>query len=352
MTFKIGNKIIGKNNKPFIIAELSANHNGSKDKALESIYCAKECGADAIKLQTYTAETMTIDCAKNDFLIKGGLWDGYKLFDLYKEAETPFEWFPELFEYAKSIDIPIFSTPFDETAVDLLESLNSPAYKIASFELLDLPLIKYIARLKKPIIMSTGLSSLNEIKDALKTIKDEGCEDIALLHCISSYPAPIEQANLMQMQKLSEIFDVKVGLSDHTLGITASIASVVLGACIIEKHFKLDSDEKGPDSDFSINPKQLKELTKSTEDCWKALGSKEFKRQACENQNLSFRRSIYVTRDIKKGDKLSKENIKRIRPGYGMHPKYYESLIGEKVICDLERGTPLKAKHLESVKNF
>ncbi len=346
MSFRIGNSFIGDGNQPFIIAEMSANHNGSIKRAFKTIEAAKECGADAVKLQTYTAETMTIDCDKDDFIIKDGLWDGYKLFDLYKEAETPFEWFPELFEFAKKIDLPIFSTPFDETAVDLLESLNSPAYKIASFELIDLPLIKYIARLKKPIIMSTGLSTLDEITEAVNTAKSQGCSDIALLHCISSYPAPIEQANLKQIKKLAELFNLEVGLSDHTLGTTASIASVALGAKIIEKHFKLDDNEKGPDSLFSINPKELKELKKNTTECWKSLGKNEFLRQSCEDKNLAFRRSIYVVKDLKKGDILNEKNIRRIRPGFGMAPKYYDSIIGKKVLCDIERGTPLQDLHI------
>ena len=346
MSFKIGNKKVGDKSKPFIIAELSANHNGSKNKAIESIQCAKECGADAIKLQTYTAETMTIDCNKEDFLIKGGLWDGYKLFDLYREAETPYEWFSDLFNYAEKIDIPIFSTPFDETAVDLLQSLNSPAYKIASFELTDLPLIKYVAKSGKPIILSTGLASIDEIKESVDLIKNEGVNDIALLHCISSYPAPIEQANLKQIKKLADMFDVVVGLSDHTLGINASIASVALGASIIEKHFTINKNDNGPDSAFSISPKELEELCKSTYQCWKALGSEEFSRQPSEINNKCFRRSIYVIKDIKKGELLTEKNIRRIRPGYGMSPKHYESLLGKKISCDLKRGTALKKQFL------
>ncbi len=347
MIFSINKRNIGKGNKPFVIAELSANHNGSKERAIESILSAKECGADAIKLQTYTAESMTIDCDKKDFLISGGLWDGYKLFDLYRWAETPYEWFSDLFSYAKKIGIPIFSTPFDETAVDLLESLNTPAYKIASFELTDLPLIKYVASKGKPIIISTGLSTINEIEDAINIVKGEGNNDIALLHCISSYPAPIEQANLKQIQRLRELFDVEVGLSDHTLGITASVASVALGASIIEKHFSIDEKDEGPDSKFSINPKQLKQLCINVEDCWKALGVKEFQRQPSEDSNRIFRRSIYVIKDIKKGDILTNENIRRIRPGFGLSPKYYDLIIGERVNCDLLRGTALKFEHLK-----
>lgn len=346
MSFSIKNFKIGNGNKPFVIAELSANHNGSKQRAIDSIHCAKECGADAIKLQTYTAETMTIDCDKEEFLIKGGLWDGYNLFDLYKEAETPYEWFPELYSFADKIDIPIFSTPFDESAVDLLEDLNTPAYKIASFELTDLPLIRYVAKKRKPVIVSTGMSTINEIKESLEVFREEGCNEIALLHCISSYPAPVEKANLKQLQVLADLFDVEVGLSDHTLGITASIASVALGASIIEKHFTIDEKDKGPDSEFSINPKQLKELCKRVDECWKALGDKSFKRQPSEMENLIYRRSIYVVKDVKRGDFLSTENIRRIRPGYGLSPKYYESLIGKKVSCDIERGTALKNEHV------
>jgi len=229
--------------------------------------------------------------------------------------------------------------------VDLLESLNAPAYKIASFEIVDLPLIKYVARLGKPIIMSTGLSNINEIEEALKTARDAGCKDIILLHCISSYPAPIDQANLKQMQVLAEKFNVEVGLSDHTLGITASIASVALGAVLIEKHFTIDPNDKGPDSEFSINPKQLYELSQGVYDCWRALGHKKFKRQNCENSNIKYRRSIYIIKDVKKGDLLSEENIRRIRPGYGLSPKYYDQVIGKSVLCDLKRGTPLIKEH-------
>ncbi len=347
MSFTIGNKKIGRKHKPFLIAELSANHNGSLEKAFESILSAKENGADAIKLQTYRAETMTIDSNKEDFIIRGGLWDGYKLFDLYKEAETPFEWFPDLFEYARKISFPLFSTPFDETAVDLLESLNTPAYKIASFELIDLPLIKYVARLGKPMMMSTGLSSLKEIEEAVITAKDAGCRNIVLLHCISSYPAPIEESNLRQINKLAECFDVEVGLSDHSLGITASIASVALGAVIIEKHFKIDEKDKGPDSEFSINPEQLKQLSDGISDCWKSLGTKEFKRQKCEDKNICFRRSIYIVKDLKKGDVLNEKNIRRIRPGYGLPPKYYDQVIGKKILYDVKSGTPLSYKHID-----
>ncbi len=346
MSFSISNYKVGSGNKPFVIAELSANHNGSKQRAIDSIYCAKECGADAIKLQTYTADSMTINCDKKDFLIKGGLWNGYKLFDLYKEAETPYEWFPELFSYANRIDIPIFSTPFDESAVDLLEELNAPAYKIASFELTDIPLIKYVATKGKPIIISTGLSKISEIEDALNVIRGEGCNDVVLLHCISSYPAPIEQANLHQLKVLEDLFDVNVGLSDHTLGITASIASVALGASVIEKHFTIDEKQKGPDSEFSINPKQLKELCNGVDECWRALGVKSFLRQPSEKSNMVFRRSIYVVKNIKSGDILTHENVRRIRPGYGLSPKYYDLIIGKKVSCDIERGTALKKEHI------
>jgi len=348
MSFKIENQEVGFGFKPYVIAELSANHNGSLEKALKAISTAKKCGADAIKLQTYTPESMTIDCDKEDFMIRGGLWDGYKLFDLYKEAHTPYDWFPILFDHAKEINITIFSTPFDEHSVDLLENLNTPAYKVASFELTDLPLIKYIARKGKPMIISTGLSSYLEIHEAIKVAKKEGCRDIALLHCISSYPAPIEEANLNNIKRLSEEFDVEVGLSDHTLGTTASIASVALGASIIEKHFKIDENDEGPDSAFSLTPKELTELCVGVNQCWKSLGSKEFFRQPSEVKNKKYRRSIYVVKDIKCGEFLSKDNIKRIRPGFGLEPKYYEDVLGKKFNCDLPKGTPLKYEYLNS----
>lgn len=338
---KINNRVISTEIEPYIIAELSANHNGTIDRAIQSIESAKRAGADAVKIQTYTADTMTIDCNRSEFQIKGGLWDGYNLYDLYKEAETPYEWHKDLFDYAKDIDITIFSTPFDETAVDLLESLNTPAYKIASFEVTDLPLIKYVAQTKKPMIISTGMANSEEIDAAVETARGNGCEDIVLLHCISSYPAPIEQSNLKTIPDLAARYGVLSGLSDHTMGIVAATTSVALGACVIEKHFTLSRHDKGPDSEFSLEPKELKKLCKYTKDAWRSLGSANYEIKKSEESSIKFRRSIYAVKDIEKGDRLTKENIARIRPGLGLEPKFYEEILSKVAKIDIKRGTPL-----------
>ena len=336
--FKIDNRIIDSSSAPYIIAELSANHNGSLERAKLSLKIAKECGVHAIKIQTYTANTMTIDCDKSDFIVQGGLWNGYKLYDLYDEAHTPFEWHSELYSYARELDITLFSTPFDETAVDLLESLNTPAYKIASFELTDLPLISYVAKKGKPILMSTGMASEEEISEALETARSAGCNSLLLFHCISSYPAPIEQANLNQILNLKNTFGVSVGLSDHTIGNTAAIAAVALGACAIEKHFTISRNDKGPDSEFSAEPNELKELVNATRDAWSALGSKSFTRPTAESGSKVFRRSIYFVSDITSGNKIKPTDIRRIRPGFGLPPKYFDTVIGKTVIKDVKRG--------------
>jgi len=339
---KINNRVISIGSAPYIIAELSANHNGSIKRALNSIKAAKEAGADAVKIQTYTADTMTVDCDKEDFKITGGLWNGYTLYDLYKEAQTPYEWHKILFDYAKKIDITIFSTPFDETAVDLLEELGAPAYKIASFEMTDLPLVKYIAQTKKPMIISTGMANLEEITETVKVALEEGCPDLALLHCISSYPAPVKQSNLKTISDLAERFGgIITGLSDHTMGTVVATTSVALGACIIEKHFTLDRADKGPDSEFSLEPDELKQLCKDTKIAWQSLGRAGYQKKEAEKSSVKFRRSIYVVKDIKKGDQLSKDNIRRIRPGFGLEPKYYEEVLGKIVKSNIARNTPL-----------
>ena len=338
MYIEIEGKKIGNRQKPYIVAELSANHNGCIESALETIKVAKKCGADAIKIQTYDADSMTIDCNKKDFYIKGGLWDGYKLYDLYKKAETPFEWHDEIFKFARKIGITIFSTPFDERGVDLLDKLDTPAFKIASFELCDLPLIKYVAKKNKPIIMSSGISSKEEIADAIETAKSYGCKDIVLLHCVSSYPAPINEANLFQINELSNYFNVPVGLSDHTLGTTVSIASVALGACLIEKHFILDKAIESPDSEFSISPSELEHLCKESYLSWQSLGKATYKKQKSEEKNIIFKRSIYFVRDLPKGHIITTEDIKRIRPGMGLPPKLFDQIIGKKTTQSVERG--------------
>lgn len=336
--FTIDNKKISETEKPYIIAELSANHNGSLDRAKLSIKIAKECGVDAVKIQTYNADTMTIDCDKDDFIVKGGLWNGYKLYNLYDEAHTPFEWHSELYRYAKEIGITLFSTPFDESAVDLLETLNTPAFKIASFELTDLPLISYVAKKGKPMLMSTGMATQNEISEALETARSGGCNSLLLFHCISSYPAPIEQANLKQILNLKKTFGVSIGLSDHTIGNTTAIASIALGACAIEKHFTISRQEKGPDSEFSVEPNELVELVKDTKNAWEALGNSGFDRPNAELGSKIFRRSIYFVCDIKSGEKIKKTDIRRIRLGFGLPPKYFDKLIGKTLSTDVKRG--------------
>ena len=327
--------------RPYIIAEISGNHNGSIDRAKELVKLAKENGADCVKIQTYTPDTMTIKSNKDDFLIKGGLWDGYNLWDLYDWAQTPFEWQKELFEYANSIGITMISTPFDESAVDLLESLSCPFYKVASFELTDLPLIKYIAQTKKPIILSTGMANEKEIKEAIDTIIQYGSGDFILLHCVSGYPTPVEEINLDTITLLKKKFKCDIGLSDHTLGNTSAILSIALGAKVIEKHFTFDRSEGGPDAEFSMEPHELKDLSENISLAHKAIGVGSFEMKSAEESNIKFRRSIYVVNDIKKGDVFTKENIRRIRPGYGLEPKDYEKIIGLKAKRDLEEGNPL-----------
>lgn len=340
MVYKIDGRAIGTDYPPYIIAELSANHNGSLDRALETIDAAHRSGAHAIKLQTYTADTMTIDCDRAEFLIRGGLWDGYKLYDLYKWAETPFEWHQAMFNHARKLGVTVFSTPFDETAVDLLEDLNAPAYKVASFEVIDLPLIRYVASTGKPMIMSTGMASETEIEEAVSTAREAGCKDLVLLHCISSYPAPIDQANLRQIANLAKRFNTIPGLSDHTLGTTAAVVAVSLGACVIEKHFTLSRQDKGPDSDFSIEPDELTRLCNDTRDAWSALGNASFQRQPAEEGNKVFRRSIYFVRDIAAGERITEDDIRRIRPGMGLAPKYFDQIVGRKLKINVHRGTP------------
>lgn len=337
---QIEGRAIGPDHPPYIIAELSANHNGSIERAFETIDAAQRCGADAIKLQTYTADTMTIDCDAPDFMIKGGLWDGFKLYDLYKWAETPYEWHEALFAHARKRGITVFSTPFDETAVDLLESLNTPAYKIASFEVVDLPLIRYVASTGKPMIMSTGMASEDEIDEAVTTAREAGCKDLVLLHCISSYPAPMDQANLRQIPELAKRFDVLAGLSDHTMGTTASVASIALGACLIEKHFTLSRADKGPDSEFSLEPAELERLCTDTRDAYLALGRAGFERQQAEAGSKVFRRSLYFVKDLPAGHVIEPGDIRRIRPGMGLAPKWFDEVLGKALKVAVRSGTP------------
>lgn len=336
----INARIIGDGNSPYIIAEISANHNGSIERAKETISAAKRCGADAVKLQTYTADTITINSERDEFIVKGGPWDGFKLYDLYKWAETPFEWHGELFSYARSIGITIFSSPFDQTAVDLLESLDTPAYKIASFEIVDLPLIRYVAATRKPMIISTGMASEQEIDEAVTAARDAGCNDLILLHCISSYPAPMDQANLRQISELSRRFKVPTGLSDHTIGTTASIAGVALGACMIEKHFTLNRADKGPDSEFSLEPKEFEVLCEDARDAWRAMGNGGYQRQPAEGGSTVFRRSLYFVKDLPAGHIIEPSDIRSIRPGIGLSPKHLDQLIGRRLKSPVSRGEP------------
>lgn len=338
----INNFKISKLNEPYIIAELSANHGGSIERAKQSIYQAAKCGAHAIKIQTYTPDTMTIKSNKDDFVIRKGIWSGSTLYDLYKTAYTPFEWHKELFSYAKEIGITIFSSPFDETAVDLLDALNVPAYKVASFEIIDHPLIEYIAKKNKPIILSTGMASINEISEAIETIKKVNNNlDIMLLHCISSYPTTAAESNLNNILTLKKEFNVEVGLSDHTTDNLAAIVAIGIGAVAIEKHFKLDDQECGPDSSFSLNIQELSKFIIDCKDAWRSKGTFKFQRSKDEKKNIVFRRSLYFINDLKKGSTISEKDIKRIRPGYGLSPKFYKSIIGKKLNKDVERGDPV-----------
>lgn len=345
--FIINNRIISNKHQPYIIAELSANHNGSIERAKLSIKAAKDCGAHAVKFQTYSADTMTINCSKADFLIKGGLWNGRKLYDLYEEASTPYDWHQELFSYANEVGIDCFSTPFDESAVELLEELKTPAYKIASFELTDLPLIRVVAKTGKPLLISTGMGSEQEISEAVSAALDAGSSSILLFHCISSYPTPIDQSNLKKIINLRNKFGVEVGLSDHTLGATAAISAVALGASAIEKHFTLDRKDKGPDSEFSVEPSELINLVSSTKDAWLSLGCGDFTRPYAEQQSLAFRRSIYFVRDLKAGQLITDDDIRRIRPGFGVPPKFYDELLGRKVKTNVSFGDPVSFENLE-----
>lgn len=331
--------------KCFIVAELSANHNGSLETAIDTIRAAKRAGADAIKLQTFTPNTITIDSEKEEFLISGTEWDGQYLYDLYKVAYTPWEWHPTLFKVAKEENLICFSTPFDKTAVDFLESLDTPAYKIASLEITDIPLIEYVASKGKTIIISTGIAGLEDIGLALDACRRMGNNQIILLKCTSSYPAPIEEANLVMIPEMAKRFGVITGLSDHTMGITAPVAAVTLGACLIEKHFIIDRSIGGPDAFFSIIENEFAEMVKSVREAEKALGKVDYNLSEKQKKSREFCRSLYVVKDIKAGEILTEQNIRSIRPGYGLHPKYYKMLLGRRIKVDLERGTALKEEH-------
>jgi pseudaminic acid synthase len=326
--------------KVFIIAELSANHNGSREIAIETIKAAKRAGADAIKLQTYTADTLTLDCNGADFIIKSNsIWDGQKYYDLYKQACTPWEWHKVLFEAAKEEGLVCFSSPFDPTAVDLLEELGNPIYKIASFEITDITLIRYVASKGKPMMISTGIATLKDIELALNTCKEEGNDQVSLLKCTSSYPAPMEEANLVMIRDLAQRFDVTTGLSDHTLGITAPVIAVTQGAKIIEKHFILDKSIGGPDASFSLDEAAFTQMVKAVRETELALGKVDYTLTEKQRQGRNFSRSLYIAKNVKKGDLVTTDNLKSVRPGYGMHPKNLPNLLGKKFKVDCKKGT-------------
>lgn len=332
---------------PYFVAEISANHCGELKTAKKLIKTAKINGADAVKLQTYTPDTMTIKSNKKYFKVKNGLWKGYKLWDLYNKAHTPLSWHKELFLYAKKLRITIFSTPFDETAVTFLEKLKCPIYKISSFEMTDLPLIKRVALTKKPMIISTGLSSLKEIEETFKVAKRYGAKDITLLYCVSNYPAKNIDFNINNIKILKERFNCRVGLSDHSLDNKIAFASIAAGAEVIEKHIALDGQKRGLDIKFSLKGKKIREFKENINDIYSAMGKKKFYRNPSENKSKIFRRSIFVVRDIKRGEKLTKKNIRRIRPGYGLEPKFFDKVLGKKTKKNLYAGNPLKIQQLK-----
>jgi pseudaminic acid synthase len=342
LNIQIGEKGIGACSPVYIIAELSANHNQNFNEAVKLINTAKKAGADAIKLQTYTPDTLTINCDNKYFQIgKGTLWEGKNLFSLYKEAYTPWEWQPKLKKIANDLGMDLFSTPFDFSSVDLLESMEVPAYKVASFEIVDIPLIQKIARTGKPIILSTGMASLAEIEEAVHAIRNEGNDQIALLKCTSAYPALPEEMNLRTIPHLSQMFDLPVGISDHTLGISVPVAAVALGACIVEKHFTLSRQIPGPDSTFSLEPQEFKTMVEAIRETEKALGRVCYEVSEHENASRVFRRSLFVVKDVKKEELFTEENVRSIRPGYGLAPKYLSEIIGKRARQDLKKGTPM-----------
>ena len=340
-SIEIAGRRIAADAPPYIIAEVSANHNGSLDTALQMIETAKAAGADAVKLQTYKPDTITLDSDAAEFRIEGGLWAGRTLYDLYEEAHMPWEWHEPLFRRAKEVGITIFSSPFDSTAVDLLESLNAPAYKIASFEAVDTPLIKYAAKTGKPLIISTGMADDAEIATAIKAAREGGCEQLAILHCVSGYPAPAGDYNLRTLADMTSRFGLVTGLSDHTLDNTTAIASVALGAAIIEKHFTLDRSGGGPDDSFSLEPSELSALCISARTAWDAMGQIDYGKKESERGNIKLRRSLYFVRDIAQGEVIGPDDVRSVRPGYGLAPSYYDDVINKRARRDILRNTPV-----------
>jgi N-acetylneuraminate synthase len=340
-SINIAGRRIATDAAPYIIAELSANHNGSMETALKIIEQAKLCGADAVKLQTYKADTITLNSQNEEFMIRGGLWDGQSLYELYEKAHLPWDWHKPLFDYARELDITIFSSPFDNTAVDLLEDLNAPAYKIASFEAVDLPLIKYVASTGKPMIISTGMADAEEIQEAIDAARSGGCKELAILHCVSGYPAPSEDYNLRTIPNMMERFGLVTGLSDHTLDNTTAIASVVLGASIIEKHFTLDRNAGGPDDSFSLEPADLTALCRDSKTAWAALGQVDYGRKASEQGNVKFRRSLYFVKDLKAGDVITEDAVRSVRPGFGLAPKFLDEVVGKEARNNISINSPV-----------
>lgn len=338
----IAGRRVGRDHEPYVICELSGNHNGSLERALELLDAAAATGADAIKIQSYTPDTITIEHDGPGFRVEGGLWDGRTLYDLYGEAQTPFEWHEPLFQRARQLGVTLFSSPFDETAVDLLNELGAPAFKIASFEAVDLPLVAYAASKRKPMIISTGMANLDEIGEAVKTARENGCEEIVLLHCVSSYPAPDEQSNVRTVPDLAERFDVVSGLSDHTFGSAVAVASIALGGCVVEKHFTLRRADGGPDSAFSLEPEEFRTLVDDCKRAWRSLGTATYDLQGCEKASVEFRRSLYVVEDVAAGETLTRQNVRSIRPGHGLAPKHLPDLLGRQAVRDLKRGEPVQ----------
>ncbi len=333
--------------KTFIIAELSANHNGNIELAKKTMDAAKASGADAIKIQTYTADTITLDCKSEDFQIHGGLWDGYNYYQLYQEAYTPWEWHHELFEYAKTIDIPLFSTPFDNTAVDLLEECGNPIYKIASFEITDVNLIRYAASKGKPMIISTGIATEEDIRLAIEACHSVGNNDITFLKCTSAYPAPLNKANLLTIPDMKKRFGVKVGVSDHSMTNTLPVTAVALGASVVEKHLILDRNMGGPDSGFSMEPHEFSEMVKAIREVEKVLGEVSYPQDPWSITGRNGSRSLYVAENMKKGEIITEKNVRSVRPGFGLHPKYLPEILGKTVNCDLEKGTRFDLKYIQ-----
>jgi len=338
---EIAGRRIGPEHLPYVIAELSANHNGKLETAMRIIEEAQKAGVDAVKLQTYKPDTITLNCDSEDFKIRGGLWDGRTLYELYEEAHMPWDWHKPLFDRARQLGITIFSSPFDNTAIDLLEDLNAPAYKIASFEAVDLPLIKYAASTGKPLIISTGMADADEIQDAIDAAREGGCKELAVLHCVSGYPAPAEDYNLRTLPDMIQRFGLVTGLSDHTLDNTTAITSVAMGACIIEKHFTLDRSGGGPDDSFSLEPAELTALCSGAKTAWQALGKVDYGRKSSELGNVKFRRSLYFVETLKAGDIISHTTVRSVRPGFGLPPKEIESIIGRSVSRDVSPGEPV-----------